>query len=108
MVLIRLRKVALTVAARCSGVAPSIGVFKMAIGDSIRRSTGNAGTPWDDQQAMLRLYAPVDGFRHLLRAVLALMQEILTQEINNAYVSSVSDSVCVIPSFCENNYEYNS
>ena len=27
MVLIRLRKVALTVAARCSGVAPSIGVF---------------------------------------------------------------------------------
>ena len=57
---------------------------------------------------MLRLYAPVDGFRHILRAVLALTQEILTQEINNAYVSSVSDSVCVIPSFCENIYEYNS
>ena len=60
------------------------------------RPAGNAGTPWDDQQAMLRLYAPVDGFRHLLRAVLALTQEILTQEINNAHVSSVSDSVCVI------------
>ena len=72
------------------------------------RPAGHAGTPLDDQQAMLRLYAPVDGFRHLLRAVLALTQEILTQEINNAHVSLVSDSVCVIPSFCENNYEYNS
>ena len=56
MVLIRLRKVALTVAARCSGVAPSIGVFyqdgRPNGGRSVTR-TGRGDSYMDDPRSEL-------------------------------------------------------
>ena len=56
MVLIRLRKVALTVAARCSGVAPSIGVFyqdgRPNGGRSVTR-TGRGDSYMDDPRSVL-------------------------------------------------------
>ena len=56
MVLIRLRKVALTVAARCSGVAPSIGVFyqdgRPNGGHSVTR-TGRGDSCMDDPRSLL-------------------------------------------------------